>query len=323
MDECISEISERFPCRTKLLREFYQLFGKLNHRYPSSLYLYGSPGIGKTSLLLQFLNHLSIKHTNIDCIEYYTPKMLYETILNEFNDHTLSENNNFENYVRCDTMDDFIEQLAELDTRKPYVIVLRNYHRLKETDANILPVLMRLEMLVPNLNICCILIGSKTVTHHASQLSCMPTINIHCEQYSKSELFRILMLQEKHLRKTIRNLFASDGSSEVERHHRLQIINDLSTEFFAGYFDAFLNVFYTVCRNVKELLYLSNANLPIYCKPVIDGQIDKNDVRKLWKNMELPFKTAMASIYCRVEHGNSQMVRIFAHIFCIFFFNSY
>lgn len=308
MDNCISDLSKEYPCREALLIELHQIFGKPDHRYPSSLYLHGSPGIGKTSIFLRFLDYLSITYANIDCVEFYTPKMLYEIILNKLTRHVLGENNNYENYVRCDTMNDFIEELSALDEQKSYIIVLKNYLRLKETDSNILPVLMRLEMLVPNLNICCILIGSKTVTHHSTQLGVIPMINIHCNQYSKSELLEILLLQEHHLIKTIKNLFLDADLDETTRSRRSQIITELHTDFFTGYFNIFLDIFYNVCRNVKELLYLSNANFPIYCKPVIDGAIDKNDIRKLWKNIELPLRIAMGSIYCRVEQGNTHTV---------------
>lgn len=243
----------------------------------------------------------------IDCIEHYAPKMFYECIVNVFRGHDLTQNNNFENFAPCDSTESFIDEMSALDTSKSYVLVLKNYQRLRDMDANIMPVLMRFDTLLPGLNISCVLIGSKTTTQHNSELGLVPCHNIHCDQYSKTELLQILLLQMGHLKQTMQKLVNEDRANLAKRDERMAIIDELGVDFYSGYFSIFLDTFYSICRNVKELLYLSNANFPIYCKPVIDGLIKKNEIRKLWKNMELPFKTAMGTIYCRVDQKNANV----------------
>lgn len=309
MDKCIAEISKDFPGRKKLLTELFQMFGHPEHRLPESVFLYGAAGVGKTSILLKVLDYLQITYAMIDCIEFYSPKMFYEGIVNTFHGHDLTHNNNFENFAPCDSTESFIDELSKLDTSKMYVLVLKNYKRLHQMDVNILPVLMRFETLVPSPNISCVLIGSKSTTQHNSQLGLVPCHNIHCDHYTKADLLQILLLQMDHLKRTMRNLVNEDRANRAKRDERWTIIDDLELDFYSSYFSIFLDTFYSICRNVKELLYLSNANFPIYCKPVIDGLIKKNDLRKLWKNMELPFKTAMGTIYCRVDQKNA-MVRM-------------
>lgn len=308
MEKFVKEVSVDFPCRTKLLSELYQLFGHDSYQMPSSIYLYGAPGVGKTTLLMKTLKYLRITHALIDCIEFYSAKMLYEGIMNIMHNHSLSQNNNFENYATCDSSERFIEELSALDKTSSYVIVLKNFERLRDVDANVLQILMRLNELVPELNICCALIGCKATTLHASAQGLNFVYNMHCEQYSKTDLLQILSLQMEHLERGMKKLVTQDETNENTRDERLAIIDGLGIDFYSSYFSIFLDTFHGICRNVKELLYLSNANFPIYCRPVIDGLIKKNDVRKLWKHMELPFKTAMGTIYCRVDQKNFMVV---------------
>lgn len=301
MDQFVKDVSVSFPCRAKQLKELYQLFGQPHHPIPSSMYLNGSPGVGKTTLIMKTLDYLSIRYAFVDCIEYYSPKMLYENIINMLRGHKLIQNNNFENFAPCDSSENFLDQLNELDAGERYVIVLKHFDRLHEMDANVLPVLMRLNEFVPGINISCVLIGSRSATQHISYQGLVSVYEIHCEQYSKTDLFQILLLQTDHLSRTMKNLALEDEIHKGQTEERIAIIDDLQVDFFNSYFSVFLDTFYGICRNVKELVYLSNANFPIYCKPVIDGTIKKNDVRKLWKNMEMPFKIALGMIYCRVD----------------------
>lgn len=306
MEDCIKDITAEFPGRETYLKELFQLFGHRSHSFPSSVFVCGASGTGKSAVLLRLLDYLNIQTSLIDCIECYTSKIFYETIINDLAGHVLSSNNNFENYAVCDSTEDFLDILNTMNTDKSFVIVLKNFPRLHEIDANILPIMMRLQTLAPALNITCILIGPKSKLDHISKQGLMPCIELHCEQYGKNELLKILSLQIDHLRRTMIKLVNETDENDASKKHRINMLNELDDNFFMGYFDLFLNTFYAVCRNTKELLYLSNANFPIYCKPVVDGDLQPTDLRKLWKNMELPFKTAMNTIYCRVDQNMSQ-----------------
>lgn len=303
MDECISVVSREFPCREELLAELYKLLGNPKHRYPPSIYLQGPPGVGKQSILKRFLIIQGIHYALIDSIEYYTPKLFYEAILNKLADHEIGHENNFENFAKCETMEDFVDELNLLDGDRSYVLILKNHERIHSVDKNILPVLLRLNQVVAKLNICCILIGSKPMVHQTSMQALPDTKQIHCGQYSKNELLSILQLQEHFLKRRLERIFIHNTDViDADLHKRqFEIIKSLDSNFFAGYFDMFLSLFYGVCRNVRELLYLSNEHFPTYCRPVIEEAMEPNDCRKLWKNMEIPFQRAMNSIYCRME----------------------
>lgn len=302
MDDCIEKICEEYPGREVYLKELYQLFGYKSHCFPASVFIYGAFGTGKKCVLLRLFEYLDIETAVIDCIECYTPKLFYEKIINDLVGHGLSPNNNFENYASCDTPEDFLDILNRTNSDRSFVIILNNFNRLHEIDVNILPIMMRLQTLAPALNISCILIGSKSKLDYVLKRGSTPCIEIHCEQYGKNELLKILSLQMDHLRRSMINLITGADEDEHMKQYRLNVLHTMDSNFFIGYFDLFLNTFFGVCRNTKELLYLSNANFPIYCKPVIDGDLQPTDLRKLYKNMELPFKMALNSIYCRIDH---------------------
>lgn len=297
----MEEILEEYPGRDVYLKELLQLYGRPSHGFPTSLYVAGASGNGKTAVLLSLLEHLEISYAFVDCIECYTAKMFFETIVNALRGHKLTPNNNFENYATCDNPEDFIDALNALDTSKSYAVVLKNFDRLHDVETNILPIMMRFDMFAKALNISCVLIGSQIELNFVDKIGLVPTINIHCEQYSKNDLLKILSKQIENLRKMMIEVISEGESDESLRNQHLTCLAELDDKFYIGYFNIFLDTFFAICRNSKELVYLSNANFPIYCKPVIDGEIRATDLRKLWKNMELPFKMAMTSIYCRIE----------------------
>lgn len=309
----MEEILEKYPGRDEYVKQLFQLFGHRSHSFPSSLYISGCSGTGKTGALRNTLNYLGISYAFIDCIENYTSKMFFEAIINGLNDHKLTPNNNYDNYAICDSIEDFLETLNAMDSAKSHVIVLKNFVRLNEIESNILPVMMRFKQLIPALNISCILIGSQTHLNYIGKEGFIPTNHIHCEQYSKDDLKQILSKQIQNLRKIMMEIVNEGDSDEQLRNQRLQILTELDEPFFIGFFNSFLDTFHPVCRNAKELIYLCNANFPIYCKPVIDGDIRAHELRKLFKNMELPFKLAMNSIYCRIDQPN---VSIFLYFVC-------
>lgn len=300
----MERILDEYPGRDGYLKQLYQLYNQRLQCFPSSLYISGASGTGKTGALLKLLDHFSISYAFVDCIESYTSKMFFEAVINGLNGHQLSPNNNFENYAACDSAEDFIATLNSLDSAKSYVVALKNFVRLHEIETNILPIMMRFQKLAPSLNISCILIGSQIHFNYIVKEGLVPTNQIHCEQYGKDDLLRILSKQIEHLRRIMVEIVNEGDSDETLRNQRLHILTELNERFFMGFFNSFLDTFYPVCRNAKELVYLSNANFPIYCKPVIDGHIQAHELRKLFKNMELPFKMAMNSIYCRIDHKN-------------------
>lgn len=305
MEDCIAEISEKYPCREEYISQLYRLFGNLTYRYPPAVYLHGPPGAGKTTILQELLTHQNITYAYIDCIEYYTAKLLFETILNKLRKYEITKENNFQNYAECDSIEDFIEELNCLEHDRPYVLILKNHERINAINKNILPVFVRLNQIAMKINISMVLLGCKPLLYAASMRGLTDMICIHCSQYTKDELMEILFLQEDFLRERLKSIFVANNSEKQQE--RLQIIDSLNDEFFTGYFSTFLNMFYGICRNVRELLCLSNENFPAYCEPVMNGTLQRKEQRKLWNHIEGPFQKAMKSIYCRMESNHKEV----------------
>lgn len=307
----MEKILDEYPGRDLYLKELFQLFGRPSHCLHASVYIDGASGTGKTGVLLQLLQQFdSISYAMIDCIEFYTAKMYFEAIVNRLHDHKLSANNNFESVSSCDSAEDFIDALSTLDTDRAYVVILKHFDRLHDIESNILPIMMRLNVFVPHINICCVLVGTQIQRNFIGKIGVVPTIDVHCEQYSKTDLLQILSKQIENLKRSMTHAIndglneSTDANKSLLQQQRLHAFDELDDRFYATYFNQILDVFYPICRNAKELVYLCNANFVTYCRPVIDGEIRSTELRKLWKNMDVPFKLAMNTIYCRIEQKN-------------------
>uniref|UniRef100_A0A8D1WXW2 Origin recognition complex subunit 5 n=1 Tax=Sus scrofa TaxID=9823 RepID=A0A8D1WXW2_PIG len=84
---------------------------------------------------------------------------------------------------------------------------------------------------------------------------------------------------------------------------------EYSADFYAAYINILLGVFYTVCRDLKELRHLAILNFPKYCEPVVKGEASERDTRKLWRNIEPHLKKAMQTVYLR-EISSSQWEKL-------------
>ncbi|XP_075684404.1 origin recognition complex subunit 5 isoform X2 [Rhinoderma darwinii] len=111
---------------------------------------------------------------------------------------------------------------------------------------------------------------------------CLEPLTIYFTDYSKADLQKIL---------------SSDHPEEY------------SPEFYALYINILLGVFYTVCRDIKELRHLAALNFSKFCKPVVKGEAKESETHKLWRNIEPHLKRAMQTVYLR-EISSSQWERI-------------
>uniref|UniRef100_A0A8C5WWB4 Origin recognition complex subunit 5 n=1 Tax=Laticauda laticaudata TaxID=8630 RepID=A0A8C5WWB4_LATLA len=84
---------------------------------------------------------------------------------------------------------------------------------------------------------------------------------------------------------------------------------EYSFDFYAAYINILLGVFYPVCRDLKELQHLAALNFSKYCEPVVQGEANERDTRRLWKNIESHLKKAMQTVYLR-EISSSQWERL-------------
>uniref|UniRef100_F7CBD1 Origin recognition complex subunit 5 n=1 Tax=Xenopus tropicalis TaxID=8364 RepID=F7CBD1_XENTR len=221
----------------------------------------------------------------INCVECFTPRLLFEQILNHLHHHHPAPENEFSSKERCDTFNDFVRLynrgMSELSLQETFYIVLDKAELLREMDANLLPGFLRLQELTES-NVTVIFLTEIVWETFRPNTGCFEPLTLYFPDYSKVELQKIL-------------------SSEFPVKY--------SAEFYASYINILLGVFYTVCRDIKELRHLAALNFPKFCEPVIKGEAKESDSHKLWKNIEPHLKRAMQTVYLR-EISSSQWERI-------------
>ncbi|XP_058830361.1 origin recognition complex subunit 5 [Topomyia yanbarensis] len=311
MNETVQIISAQYPCRESLIRKLYQYYGT-GDPFPPAVYLYGHTSTGKSTILRAFLPLLEYtKYAILNAIECYTNKILFETIINRLEGHTLSVENGYASLVSADSMKDFVAQLQRLSSEFSYVIVMENAERIRDMDHNVLPMLLQLPE-ATGLNISVLLVSDLPFEKYHIRTGLPPVIKLFAAEYSKNE---ILVILKNDFRKVQDKLEASivtgKGTplSEEEIQKRLKILSNLTLDFYENYLNIFLSVFYKVCRDLKELQLVSLECYQKYCEPVLDGSIEQTDVQKLWRHISKAMKIALGTIYMRMGNVNQDTIR--------------
>lgn len=99
-----------FPGRRTQILELIQLLGPLNSA-TLPLFVYGAPSTGKTSVTLQLFRHLNRPFVYSSFRTCYSPRILFESILNQLLLHHRNSANGYSSAKRCDKPSDFIDFL--------------------------------------------------------------------------------------------------------------------------------------------------------------------------------------------------------------------
>lgn len=278
----------------KVVEKLLNYYGK-HEVFPECSYLYGQMSVGKSLCIEKFLQKAG-KHLEsviIYAVECYSNKILFDKIVNKFNNHVLSGKNNFESYAKIDSMEDFLKQLSMLDVSKNYLIIIEKAERLRDMDLNILQIFMRLQELT-GLNISCMF-----VSHLAVEKFGVDTIlKIYVSDYTKNDITEIFMSKYTEIHERI--LEHIDNTNIDDKEKQLEAFEAMDEEFFRNYVNIFLNVFYKACRDLKELIFLLEKCYSSYYTPVLNGEIQANDVTNLWRHVNKQLKASLNSIYMRI-----------------------
>ncbi|XP_038104064.1 origin recognition complex subunit 5 [Culex quinquefasciatus] len=315
MDQAVQVISARYPCRKALIQKLYQLFGD-GDPFPPAVYLYGHTSTGKSSILQAFLPLLDSSTTPtswaiLSAIECYTNKILFETILNRLTGHVPCAANAYASLASVDSMKDFVAQLARLSPSRSYIVVLENAERVRDMDHNVLPMLLRLPE-VTGLNVCVLLVSDLPFEKYFVRTGLAPVVKLFVAEYSKKDILVILMNDFEAVREQLGMELESNkhaNLSEEEIDKRLKIVEMLKPDFYENYLNIFLNVFFKVCRDLKELQLVALECFHKYCEPVLDGTIAADDVTRLWRNISKTMKLALGTIYMRMGNVNQELLR--------------
>lgn len=302
MERCIKKISDKFPCRVDVIKNLYNYYGYAGEVFPQSVYLYGHTSTGKTVVLNQFLKLMDHKYVVINCIECYSPRILFELIINCFHNFKLIAENNFMPYRKIDCLKDFIEEVQQLDDSKSYIIVLENAEKLRDMDSNIMPIFMRLQELT-SINISTIFVSSLPFEKYFLKTGLPETIKIFVPDYSKKDICKIFQNNFPQILKHIQiNAVSSLLEGNDDFGKRIYLIEKIDANFYDNYLNIFLSLFFKACRDLNELQTISDDCFKYYYEPVLSGEIEANDVTKLWRNSSKFLKDALSTIYLRTDH---------------------
>ena len=112
----------QFPGREKQISQLRALFGQPGDSPIPSIFVYGVTATGKTSVVRALMEEGFVLagsgssspyvHAFVDCVEAFSPKILFEHILNQISGVMPSLANGFRGYCRCEHISSFVRELA-------------------------------------------------------------------------------------------------------------------------------------------------------------------------------------------------------------------
>ncbi|XP_044754857.1 origin recognition complex subunit 5 isoform X2 [Coccinella septempunctata] len=283
----LNEIDGSFPERKRQIRELYNLIGEPEERHGSSIFIYGGPSTGKSSITKTMLRKLNIKHAFVNLTECYTSKILFESILNKLSDHKIDPSVG-QPYAKCDNVMDFVLHLQNIHNGHDLngtFIVLDNAEKLRTMEFNLLPVFLRFRE-VSELSISVIFITELPFQKFYGKQGLEEPIKIYFPQYNKDELLNILAGDVHHAKQMVLNNYDE--------------LLDFDGEFYRNYVNVFLSVFYRVCRDLSELRYMSRINFLKYCEPIMNKETPISDSMALFRKVAPTLRSSLEVLYLRI-----------------------
>uniref|UniRef100_A0A803M2Y2 Orc1-like AAA ATPase domain-containing protein n=1 Tax=Chenopodium quinoa TaxID=63459 RepID=A0A803M2Y2_CHEQI len=108
----LDDLISSFPGRTTQITEVLGHLGPLNSPM-LPLFIYGGTSTGKTSIILEIFRYLKRPFVYSSCVSCYSPRILFESILNQLAFHKRSEENGYLSVKKCDKPSDFANFVKE------------------------------------------------------------------------------------------------------------------------------------------------------------------------------------------------------------------
>ncbi|XP_032361420.1 origin recognition complex subunit 5 [Etheostoma spectabile] len=269
-EERLRRVAEQLPCREVQTGMLLSLMGQPHQYSYPSIFIYGHRASGKSHVMHVLLKELELPHATVSCVECVSVALLFEQVLLAFfgcaATSLLPRSASLSDFVRV-----YRQQCSQAPAKQTRYIVMEKAELLRDTDANLLPALLRLQELVED-NITIILLSEIVWDKFRPNTGCFEPLLLHFPDYSKGELQKILS-QDRH--------------------------PSYSDEFYSSYINILLGVFYSVCRDLRELRHLAALNFSKFCEPLEEGKVKETDTHKLWRNIEPHLKKAMQTVYLR------------------------
>ncbi|KAL8138525.1 hypothetical protein V2J09_004526 [Rumex salicifolius] len=259
-----------FPGRSLQITQILSHLGSLNSPM-LPLFIYGGASTGKTSIILQTFRHLRRPFVYSSCSSCHSPRILFESILNQLVLHTRNEDNCYASAKRCDRPSDFSNYLREalinvLDylkrstgtssskktvttqNRNMIYLIFDNLELTREWDkcSTILPFLYGLHSTLKLSELGIIFISKASPDSYYSNSGFIEPVPIHFPGYTEKDLRQIFMQKQAN------------------------------PDLYSSFLDIVLKPFCRVTRRVDELSTALSSLFKIYCEPLSDAALCSN-----------------------------------------------
>ncbi|KAL8062718.1 hypothetical protein ABFX02_02G166100 [Erythranthe guttata] len=281
----LDDLIGSFPGRRSQILELIKLLGPLDSPM-IPLFVYGGSSTGKTSTILQIFKHLNRPFAYSSCISCYSPRIMFESILNQLLLHRRNETCGYLSAKRCEKPSDFVNLLREalsslvdslngnnvgkssskksptqVNGRMVYLI-FDNIELVREWDksSSIVPLLFNLYDILKMTEVGLIFVSKTSLDTFESDTGYAEPFPVYFPDYTEDDLRQIFMKKQEN------------------------------PKLYSSFLDLVLRPFSRITRRVDEL---SNAFAPLfkkYCEPVADlGAVPSEDMkRKLFSHLK-PF----------------------------------
>ncbi|CAK9150377.1 unnamed protein product [Ilex paraguariensis] len=290
-----------FPGRRIQILELLQLLGPLNSPV-IPLFIYGGACRGKTSTVLQIFRHLNRPFVYSSCLTCYSPRILFESILNQLLLHRKHEGNGYSSAKRCERPSEFVNLLREalgniinslkgnmgksnskklVGQAKGQIIYLifDNLELVRdwEKSSNILPFLFMLYDIMKMPEVGLIFISNTSPDTYYFNTGYTEPVPLYFPEYTEDDLRQILMR------------------------------NQCNPKLYSSFLDVLLRPFSRITRRVDELSTAFPALYKKYCEPLSDLGIFPNEKikRMLFSHLQPHIAPSLNEIF-RVEAGHNK-----------------
>lgn len=108
----LDDLHASLPGRRMQVEEILNLLGPLDSPM-LPLFLYGGTSTGKTRTIVQIFHHLNRPFVYVSCLSCQTPKILFESVLDQLASHKRNSGNGYSSFKQCDRSSDFLELLRD------------------------------------------------------------------------------------------------------------------------------------------------------------------------------------------------------------------
>jgi len=273
----VEGIKESFPHLESQIDIILNIFGERRQKTYGSLFVYGQPGTGKTSVIQSLLQRLSLPHVYVNLVDCFTPQILFENVLNKVSGVIPCPSNKFAKYATCHNIGDFVSLYVKArddsadKVEETTYLVLDRAELLRDMPGNVLSFFLRLQELSRR-NVSVILISQLLWEKFHQNTGTFQPLCLHFPDLTRSQLVDVLAL------------------------HRP---SGFSVDFYKTFLQLVLSVFYTKCKDLKELQYLCRIHFAKYIEPLSTGEATIDDSQKLWRNIQPILKDSIQSLYLR------------------------